>query len=240
MTTKINTLFAAIVIAGMSVNANAQSNEYYNTRHEFGIAVGTGATSEIVSGIADFTSIGLEAAISTVITGGLGTAYYTYGDESYTAYYTYGDESYIPTISAEYFYHVNKYVGLGGFVAFNGVSRDMYFTWKDNVNNSTHKELSGKAKRQNVSIIPAAKFDWLRMKYFGLYSKVGVGITIMHETQKDDKSGGTDYSDTTVIPNIQASLLGVEGGSETFRCFVEGGFGEQGILSASAGLRYKF
>jgi hypothetical protein len=76
------------------------------------------------------------------------------------------------------------------------------------------------------------------MKYFGLYSKVGVGITIMHETQKDDKSGGTDYSDTTVIPNIQASLLGVEGGSETFRCFVEGGFGEQGILSA--GLRYKF
>ena len=227
MTTKINTLFAAIVIAGMSVNANAQSNEYYNTRHEFGIAVGAGATSEIVSGIADFATIGLEAAISTVITGGLGTAYYTYGDESY-----------IPTISAEYFYHVNKYVGLGGFVAFNGLSRDMYYTWKDNVNNSTHKELSGKAKRQNVSIIPAAKFDWLRMKYFGLYSKVGVGITIMHETQKDDKSGGTDYSDTTVIPNIQASLLGVEGGSETFRCFVEGGFGEQGTLGA--GLRYKF
>ena len=82
MTTKINTLFAAIVLAGMSVNANAQSNEYYNTRHEFGIAVGTGATSEIVSGIADFTTIGLEAAISTAITGGLGTAYYTYGDES--------------------------------------------------------------------------------------------------------------------------------------------------------------
>lgn len=227
MTTKINTLFAAIVIAGMSVNANAQSNEYYNTRHEFGISVGAGATSEIVSGIADFATIGIEAAISTVITGGTGTAYYTYGDESY-----------IPTISAEYFYHVNKIVGLGGFVAFNGLSRDMYYTWKDNVNNRTVKEVSGKAKRENLSIIPAAKFDWLRMKYFGLYSKVGVGITIMHETQKDDKSGGVDYSDTSVIPNFQASLLGVEGGSQTFRAFIEGGFGEQGILSA--GLRYKF
>ena len=161
MSSKINTLFAAIVIAGMSVNANAQSNEYYNTRHEFGIAVGSGATSEIVSGIADFTTIGLEAAISTAITGGLGTAYYTYGDESY-----------IPTISAEYFYHVNKYVGLGGFVAFNGVSRDMYFTWKDNVNNSTHKELSGSTLMLVSYATPVAELDlstgWLHIN--GLYS----------------------------------------------------------------------
>lgn len=227
MTTKINTLFAAIVLAGMSVNANAQSNEYYNTRHELGIAVGTGAMSEIVSGIADFTSIGISAAISTAITGGTATAYYTYGDESY-----------IPTISAEYYYHINKVVGLGGFVAFNGMSRDMYFTWKDNANNTEHKELSGKAKRHNFSIIPTAKFDWLRKEHFGLYSKAGVGISIMHETQKDDKTGDTDYNDTTVIPNIQLTLIGLEAGSQTWRGFMEYGFGEQGILSA--GLRYKF
>ena len=223
MSSKINTLFAAIVIAGMSVNANAQSNEYYNTRHEFGIAVGSGATSEIISGIADFATIGLEAAISTAITGGLGTAYYTYGDESY-----------IPTISAEYFYHVNQYVGLGGFVAFNGVSRDMYYTWKDNTNNSTHTELSGKAKRQNVSIIPAAKFDWLRMKYFGLYSKVAVGATYMSSKVTEN---GVDENNSKVYFMCQVSGIGVEFGGK-LRGFVEAGVGEQGIVLA--GLKYKF
>ena len=226
----MNTKKTLLIVTALALcgSVSAQTS-YYNTRHEVAVAVGAGATTEIFSGLADFASIGIEAAISTIVTGGLTTAYYTYGDEHY-----------IPTISAEYYYHVNPYIGLGGIVAFNGMSRDMYYTWKDNTSNTEHTKLSGKAKRYNYSVLPAMKVDWLRKKYIGLYSKAALGISIMCESQKDDMetAESTDYSDTTFIPNIQLTFIGFEAGSETWRGFAEYGFGEQGILSA--GLRYKF
>ena len=53
-------IFALIVIVAMfTTNVNAQNKNYYNTRHEIGITVGSGATSEIVSGLADATSKGI-------------------------------------------------------------------------------------------------------------------------------------------------------------------------------------
>ena len=222
-------MYGLIAVALLiSVSANAQST-YYNTRHEIGVTIGSGANTEIFSGLADFTSIGIEAAISSMITGGTATAYYTYGDEEY-----------IPSISVEYYYHVNPIIALGGYVAFNGMNRDMYYTWKDSGSKTEHKELSGEAKRRNLSIMPTAKFDWLRKKHFGLYSKAGAGVSIMYETQKDDKETkeSTDYSHTTVIPNIHLTFIGVEAGSETWRGFMEYGVGEQGIICA--GLKYKF
>lgn len=221
---------ATIILCGtVSVNTNAQTTSYYSTRHEVGVTVGAGSITEIFSGIADFTEIAISSVVSTVITGG-----------AYTAHYTYGDESYIPTISAEYYYHVNNVIGLGGYVALNGMSRDMYFEWTDNNSGSRHKDKVGTAKRRNVSIIPTVKFDWLRKKYIGLYSKAGVGISILYETQKDDidKPGATDYSSTDVIPNIELTFFGFEAGSQSWRGFAEYGLGEQGIICA--GLRYKF
>ena len=210
-----------------TTTVSAQQHKYYNTKHEVGITIGSGAMSEIVGGLADLTSIAISAAVTTAVTGGYGTGNYSYGDESY-----------IPTITAEYYYHVNKLIGLGGFVAFNGLDRDMYAEWRNNDTGKKHKQKTGEASRRNFSIIPTAKFDWLRKKNFGMYSKVGVGVTFMHESQKDDVANGTDFSDTTIAPNIQLSFLGLEGGSESIRGFVEAGFGEQGILLA--GLRYKF
>lgn len=218
-------IIIAVILTAM--NGYAQESKYYNTKHEVGIAIGAGTTTEIFSGLADFTSITISSVVSTAITGGLGTGSYSYGDEHY-----------IPALSAEYFYHVTKGVALGGIIAFNGMDRDMYMEWRDNVKNDLHKDKTGKARRRNISIIPAAKFDWLRKKYFGMYSKLGVGISFMYESQKDDRSGGTDYSKTTVIPNIQASLLGLETGTQNIRGFIELGFGEQGILLG--GLKYKF
>ena len=221
-------IFATIIMVAMvATNVNAQSKKYYNTRHEIGITIGSGANSEIISGLADATSIGISAAVTTIITGGNATGYYNYGDAQY-----------IPTITAEYYYHINDVIGLGGFVGFNGLNRDMYVNWHNNNTGTHHKEKTGEATRRNLSIIPGAKFDWLRKKNFGMYSKVGLGVTLMYEHQKDDVEGGTDYSHTTVIPNFNCSLLGIEAGSENLRGFVEMGVGEQGILLA--GVKYKF
>ena len=96
----------------------------------------------------------------------------------------------------------------------------------------------GKGKLRNVSLIPTVKFDWLRKKHFGLYSKAGFGMSIMYESQKGENGSDTDYTDTSVIPNFEATLIGAEVGSETWRGFAEYGVGEQGMLCA--GLRYKF
>lgn len=217
----------SLVIVGMMAasSASAQNDDYY--RHEVGVTIGSGATTEIFSGLANLTEMLISATVTSAVTGGMGTGYYNYGDEKY-----------IPTITAEYYYHVNKWLGLGGFLAFNGLDRDMYAEWTNNTNDNHYKEKTGQARRRNLSIIPTAKFDWLRKKYFGMYSKLGMGVSFMHESQKDDVDGGLDYSDTETIFNVQVSLLGIEAGSRNIRGFVELGMGEQGILLA--GLRYKF
>jgi hypothetical protein len=223
--------FVVALVAMMAVTASAQKHEYYNTKHEIGVTIGAGAVTEIFSGLADFANVAVEAAVSSVATFGLVSSNYTYGDESY-----------LPNITAEYYYHVSPGIAVGGFVGFNGMNRDMIYQWRDNVSGTTHEEKAGTAKRLNISVIPAVKFDWLRTKYFGMYSKLGVGVSFMHESQEGDTNGDkvkkADYSDTTVIPNLQASFVGMEFGSENFRGFAELGIGEQGILLG--GLKYKF
>jgi hypothetical protein len=223
--------FVVALVAMMAVTASAQKREYYNTKHEIGVTIGAGAVTEIFSGLADFANVAVEAAVSSVATFGLVSSNYTYGDESY-----------LPNITAEYYYHVSPGIAVGGFVGFNGMNRDMIYQWRDNVSGTTHEEKAGTAKRLNISVIPAVKFDWLRTKYFGMYSKLGVGVSFMYESQEGDTNGDkvkkADYSDTTVIPNLQASFVGMEFGSENFRGFAELGIGEQGILLG--GLKYKF
>lgn len=220
-------IFSFLAAAALVTTASAQSSSYYDTRHEVGITIGSGATTEIFSGLADFTEIIVSTLVTTTATGGF-----------YTGNVSYGDESYIPNLSAEYYYHVSKLVGLGGFVAFNGMDRDMYANWTNNSTGATTKEKIGKASRRNLSIVPTAKFDWLRKKNFGLYSKLGLGVSFMHESQDADDKSSKDYSDTDAVFNFQLSLVGMEFGAPRFRGFVELGMGEQGILLA--GLKYKF
>ena len=54
-TKNIGLIAAALLI---SVSANAQS--FYNTRHEIGVTVGSGANTEIFSGLADFSTVLVE------------------------------------------------------------------------------------------------------------------------------------------------------------------------------------
>ncbi len=227
-TTKM--MIAAILLCGTGLNAQAQN--YYETKHEVAVAVGGPSNSEIVDVFSNMFSTVISAAVTSIMTGGNAAAYYTYGDWKDT-----------PSISAEYFYHVNKTIGIGAVGAFTGMSRDMYITYTNLNNNETVKEKTGRAAKQFYTIMPTVKIDWLRKKNVGLYSKIGAGMTLIHETQKDDEKSGmkgekTDYSKNSVMFNFQVSAIGVEVGSPKFRGFAELGYGEQGI--ALIGLRYKF
>lgn len=220
-------IFSFLAAAAIVTTASAQSSSYYDTRHEVGITIGSGATTEIFSGLADFTEIIASTLVTTTATGGF-----------FTGNVSYGDESYIPNLSAEYYYHVSKLVGLGGFVAFNGMDRDMYANFTNNATGATSKEKIGKASRRNLSIVPTAKFDWLRKKNFGMYSKLAFGTTMRNEKADYESPEKEGYSETTFEVNWQISLLGLEAGSERLRGFLELGTGEQGI--GLIGLRYKF
>ena len=211
------------------ISMNAQTASYYNTKHEVAFSVGAGTNSQLINDIADFSTAFSEIIVSSLLTGGQ-----IVGSTSYE------NESYLPAFSAEYFYHVNKVIGIGGIVAFTGQKSDMYGTIQYSSSNKTEKGKIGEAKRTCFSILPAVKFDWLRKKNVGLYSKVAIGASFMNEKQTleaDGKSGEVD-KDNEVIVNFQASLIGCEVGSEKVRGFAELGWGEQGF--ASAGLRFKF
>ncbi|MBR1556645.1 MAG: hypothetical protein IJ647_02615, partial [Prevotella sp.] len=95
----------------------------------------------------------------------------------------------------------------------------------------------GESKNSYYTLMPAMKFDYLRKKHFGMYSKIAVGATLRKE-KYDSDNDSRDYDDSAVHVNWQLSFVGIEAGSPAIRAFAELGFGEQGILQA--GVRYKF
>ena len=196
---KILVMVAVAMMTAM--NASAQ-NGYDETKHEVAITYGVGSNSDIIDA---FENIG----------GGLVGAKFE-------------NESFTGPISAEYFYHVKNWLGVGGIFAYGQNKQDVYLLG----------DKDGTSKNSYVTLMPAVKFDWLRMKNFGMYSKLAVGATLRNEKFNSDSSSSKDTSDSEVHVNWQASFLGIEAGSPTLRGFLELGTGEQGI--ALVGLRYKF
>ena len=192
---KMKRMLAAILICGTSMSAQAQSDDI---KHEIGISYGGPATTY-------WARIG--AAIGNALTGA-----------------KYENTSYFGSLSAEYFYHPEPSVGIGGILCYSQDNDDI------NLAGST-----GDRTTRYITVMPAIKWEYLRRDHFGMYLKAAAGYTLqrINETYK-----GQDESTTDGLFNVQFSLLGMEAGSQHFRAFVELGFGEQGI--ALGGLRYKF
>lgn len=217
-------MFIAILLCAANLSAQAQ---YYETKNEIGISVGGPANSEIIGAYADFTSILAEVIITPIITMG-----------NYVGYVSYSDKSYTPAIAVGYYRHLNNLIAVGGYAAYNGLKRDAFATLQG-ADGSKKEERIGDAKRSNFSLMPSVKFHWVRTKYFGFYSKAGVGVTFSNEKQNaDEVEGGSSFSDTDVYFNFDITPIGLDAGSPTFRGFLELGVGEQGLLCIGA--RYKF
>ena len=129
--------------------------------------------------------------------------------------------------TVEYFYRLKKWLGVGGMLMYgNGKP-------KAEVNNA----LVAEAKNHYLSLMPAVKLDWVRRQYFGMYSKLAVGLTSRHQSMKG--AGESRFEETNYFhPNFHLTAVGMDFGSPHFRGFIDLGFGEQGIFSL--GLRYKF
>ena len=225
----LKSMMAAILLCVASLNAQAQNDEYYKTKDEVAVTIGAGSNSQIINAFSSIFSVMGEALITGTMTGG-----------TYIGTTTYENEKDIPAISVEYFHHLSPIVSIGAIAAFNGTTSDMYCKFQRTDGSSTTKERVGSSSKYYFTLMPAAKFDWLRKKNFGLYSKVAVGATYASEKQKQDVNGDKKevHSDNEIRFNFQASLIGLEVGSEKLRGFAELGVGEQGI--ALVGVRYKF
>ncbi len=192
-------LVAVAMMTAMNVSAQ---NGYDETKHEVAITLGIYSNSQIIDA---FENIG----------GALVGAKFE-------------NESFTGPISAEYFYHVKNWLGVGGIFAYGQNKQDVYLLG----------DKDGEIKNIYLTLMPAAKFDWLRKKHFGMYSKLAVGATLRNEKYDSIDSSSKDDSDSEVHVNWQVSLLGIEAGSPTIRGFLELGTGEQGIILV--GVRYKF
>ena len=133
------------------------------------------------------------------------------------------NDHFIGPVTLEYMYHPKEWLAVGGDFIYGHNVCDLHEDGKH----------IGKAKNSYITVMPAVKFDWLRRKHFGMYSKVAAGVTFRHET---DESVNRNNSATHF--NFQITPVAIEAGSESVRGFLEVGLGEQGVLAA--GVRCKF
>lgn len=144
----------------------------------------------------------------------------------------YQDYKCVGPIGLEYYYHTSPLIGVGAVAVFTTNHEDGYY---DQIQ-SSH------INRTYFTFMPSVKFNWLRKKNWGLYSKIAVGGTYAHLVDHDyDENGKKTNEKTTendLLFNFQATAIGFEAGSSHVRGFAEFGIGEQGV--ALAGVRYKF
>ena len=140
----------------------------------------------------------------------------------------YDDGKIFGALGLEYFYHVSPVIGVGALATYTKETKDMY----------VFDEKSGEAKNTFISVLPAVKFNWLRKKYLGMYSKVAAGVTFTSKKEEYTRSDTENSSENKVNFNWQVSAFGLEAGSPYIRAFIELGVGEQGV--ALTGIRFKF
>lgn len=194
--------FLMTLAAVMAATTMSAQNKYYAHQHEVAVAGGILSNSQWIDFYEDIT-----------------VAMFTGRME---------DKKYFGPLSAEYFYHTNSWLGVGGIFAYGHSKQDV----------TAAGDVIGKHTNNYFTLMPAVKFDWLRKENFGLYSKLAVGATLRNEKVDFNDPADQDGSDTALHINWQASFLGIELGSPTIRAFAEAGFGEQGVLLA--GVRCKF
>jgi len=146
----------------------------------------------------------------------------------------YKNKHFIGPIGVEYHYRINRLIGVGGIFTFSTTNEDGFMD-KDKVK-VTH------AHKAYISVMPSVKLNWLRRANWGLYSKFAAGVTYARGVDHNYGSDGHSADEKTVskdlLFNYQASLIGIEGGGQHVRGFLEAGIGEQGV--AVAGVRYRF
>lgn len=138
----------------------------------------------------------------------------------FTEAFTTESGSYFGPMAIEYLHHLSPLISIGAV----GVYKNHKVTFQGSEISNSY-----------ITVMPAVKFSWYTSKCFGFYSKLCAGYTffsVSGETKDmEDKENSGCF-------NFQASLVGLELGSQHVRGFAELGWGEQGLVCG--GIRFKF
>lgn len=129
----------------------------------------------------------------------------SYTDRPSTASYVEKQShSYLPHFFVEYDYTFLPWLTVGGQIDVGS------FSWKNNTYKGGSSLIYSTEKQncQNITIQALCRFNWLRRKYFGLYSGLGLGVGINTGTEVDiyGKHTGVGVAVTPV-------LIGCTGGA---------------------------
>ena len=197
------------ITALMSVTTINAQEGYEDTQHEVALSYGVLSTSQWLNVF--------EHIASAVFENG-----------------KYENERNFGPIGVEYFYHAKKWIGVGGTFVYGSCTQDIV-----NRSDPDNVKKDGEMVHNFFTLMPAVKFDWLRKKHFGMYSKLAFGATLRQESVTSyNLEKNPSSNDVMVHVNWQVSPIGMEFGGVYLRGFAELGIGEQGTLLA--GLRYKF
>lgn len=86
------------------------------------------------------------------------------------------------------------------------------------------KNDASKVRKENehaITLMPSAKVVWFNRKGFGMYSRAGVGVTMMMLPKS-----------VNFMAAVQINPVGMDFGGSRVRGFIEAGFGTQGVVNA--------
>ena len=126
----------------------------------------------------------------------------------------------------EYYRYANSWFAYGAGVLFDYTTSDAYTVDKDG-----NRTPNGKFNLGWASMMPSAKFAWLRKEKISLYSKLSVGPGLI--------VGSSDSVEDNLTVSFQATPIGMAfGKKESIRGFAEIGFGMQGIVNVGIQKRF--
>ncbi|MCH5331048.1 MAG: hypothetical protein J1E33_01420 [Alistipes sp.] len=133
--------------------------------------------------------------------------------------------SHLGGFNLQYMHALSNKLYIGGAVTYEiGKSKD------------GQSALAPKISGNYITIMPTLKYYWYDSKHFGVYSRVGGGVTI--SSYGITPQAGRKQSTVRADMAFQASALCIEAGAQWIRGFLECGYGSQGVLLA--GVKYCF
>lgn len=138
-----------------------------------------------------------------------------------------------------YFYNFNKHWAIGGSASY-WHAHDGCDVYTDSYNphfdfNPTLPIPHNDANFNVVSLMPEARAFWFQRRHFGMYSRLGLGVSFVHMNQKLD---GT-YKHLYIAPVFEIAPIGFDFGGKHFRGKFELGNVGQTFL-ANFGIGYRF
>lgn len=133
------------------------------------------------------------------------------------------------SIWAEYLYHFNNHLAVGGTAGYSKVDGCTYFTGAfSQAEEGNHKSID--LDTHTFFVMPSVKATWFNFTHVSLYSRGAAGLA--HYQLTTENSQGIIPRDESRIKGIyQLSPVGVEVGGERVRFYSELGYGIEGVFS---------